>query len=59
MQSVERQIREASQGRVLAVDDVSFKVNKGETFGIIGANGSGKTTLLKLINGIIMPDEGE
>jgi ABC-type polysaccharide/polyol phosphate transport system ATPase subunit len=41
-----------------ALDDVSFKVKKGETFGIIGPNGSGKTTILKLISGIIQPTEG-
>jgi lipopolysaccharide transport system ATP-binding protein len=45
-------------GEFWAVDDISFKVRRGATLGIIGANGSGKTTLLKLINGIIMPDEG-
>src|SRR3989304_6754763 len=33
----------------LALDDVSFVVNRGETFGIIGPNGSGKSTLLKLM----------
>ena len=41
-----------------ALDDISFKVKRGETFGIIGPNGSGKTTILKLIAGIIQPTEG-
>lgn len=41
-----------------ALEDVSFIINKGETFGIIGYNGSGKTTLLKLISGILKPDSG-
>ena len=45
-------------GEFWALSDVSFKIKKGETLGIIGANGSGKTTLLKLLNGIFMPDKG-
>jgi lipopolysaccharide transport system ATP-binding protein len=42
-----------------AVDDVSFEVMQGETFGIIGPNGSGKSTLLKMLNGIFWPDKGK
>jgi ABC-type polysaccharide/polyol phosphate transport system ATPase subunit len=41
-----------------AVDGVSFTVNQGETFGIIGENGSGKSTLLKCIARILRPDRG-
>jgi len=43
----------------LALDDVSFSVKHGETFGIIGPNGSGKSTLLKLIARILRPTSGE
>jgi ABC-type polysaccharide/polyol phosphate transport system ATPase subunit len=41
-----------------AVNDVSFTVNRGETFGIIGENGSGKSTLLKCMARILRPDKG-
>jgi len=41
-----------------ALRNISFKVNKGESLGIIGRNGSGKTTLLRVIGGIFKPDEG-
>ncbi len=43
----------------LALDDVSFVVNHGETFGIIGPNGSGKSTLLKLMAKVLQPTKGE
>ena len=43
---------------VTAVDDVSFHVEKGQTFGLIGENGSGKSTLLKLVAGIAKPSSG-
>jgi len=43
----------------LALDDVTFNVNHGETLGIIGPNGSGKSTMLKLISRILQPTKGE
>lgn len=41
-----------------AVNDVSFEVSIGSTFGIIGSNGSGKSTLLKCIAGVLYPEKG-
>jgi ABC-2 type transport system ATP-binding protein len=41
-----------------AVDDISFRVEKGTIFGLLGPNGAGKTTLIRMITGIFNPDEG-
>ncbi len=41
-----------------ALDDVSFRVGKGEVAGIIGTNGSGKSTVLKIISGALIPTSG-
>jgi ABC-2 type transport system ATP-binding protein len=45
-------------GNIVAVDDVSFEVQKGETFGLLGPNGAGKTTTIKLLCGLLRPDTG-
>ncbi len=42
----------------LALNDISFDINKGEFFGIVGRNGSGKSTLLKCMAGVYTPDRG-
>ncbi len=45
-------------GDTIALDDVSFEVQKGETFGLLGPNGAGKTTTIKLLCGLLKPDSG-
>jgi branched-chain amino acid transport system ATP-binding protein len=45
-------------GDAQAISDVSFQVNEGEVFSIIGSNGSGKSTILKTISGLIHPSTG-
>ena len=46
-------------GELVAVDDVSFEVERGEIFGILGPNGSGKTTTVECLQGLRYPDGGE
>jgi lipopolysaccharide transport system ATP-binding protein len=41
-----------------ALRNVSFAVEPGEMFGVIGSNGSGKSTLLRILGGVMRPDEG-
>lgn len=46
-------------GKLLAVDHLSFKVEPGEIFGLVGPDGAGKTTSLRMLAGILTPNEGE
>ena len=47
-----------NKGKVLAVDDVSFSVEKGEIFGLIGPDGAGKSTVFRLLTTLLLPDKG-
>lgn len=44
--------------KVLAVDDVSFQVNSGEIFGLIGPDGAGKTSIFRMLTTLLLPDSG-
>jgi ABC-2 type transport system ATP-binding protein len=46
-------------GRLIALDGLSLKVCKGESYGLLGPNGSGKTTLIRILVGILKPTNGE
>src|SRR5260221_8864270 len=53
-----RRQRQKSRHLFTALQDISFRLESGQTVGVIGANGSGKSTLLKLIAGIYLPTVG-
>lgn len=44
--------------KVLAIDNLSFQVEKGEIFGFLGPNGAGKSTTIKILTGLIYPTSG-
>lgn len=46
-------------GDTIAVDHISFEVERGEIFGFLGPNGAGKTTTMRILTGLIRPDGGE
>jgi ABC-2 type transport system ATP-binding protein len=45
-------------GDLVAVDDLSFRVDRGEVVGFLGPNGAGKTTTMRMLTGTLEPDEG-
>jgi len=45
-------------GKLVALNDISFSVNEGETFGFLGPNGAGKTTTIRILTGITVPSGG-
>ena len=51
-------LRHREKETLVALDDVSLQINKGEAFGIIGSNGAGKSTLLKVMAKTLKPSDG-
>ena len=47
-----------SYGPIVAVDRVSFEVDRGEVLGFLGPNGAGKTTTMRMLTGTLQPDQG-
>ena len=45
-------------GSLTALNDISFSVGEGETFGFLGPNGAGKTTTIRILTGISRPTSG-
>jgi len=58
MKAIEASDLSKAYGRVLALEKVSFSVDKGEVIGLLGPNGAGKTTLMKILTGYLQPDAG-
>jgi len=51
-------VKTYNKGKVKAVNDVSFSVNEGELFGLIGADGAGKTSIFRILTTLLLPDSG-
>lgn len=47
-----------NRGKVKALDGLSFRVEEGELFGVIGPDGAGKSTLFRILTSLLLPDEG-
>lgn len=54
-----RQLFSSRKREVVAVDDISFRIEKGECVALVGPKGAGKSTILKLLSGILYPTSGE
>ncbi|AEB95921.1 daunorubicin resistance protein DrrA family ABC transporter ATP-binding protein [Metallosphaera cuprina] len=59
MYSIETRNLTKKYGDFVAVDRISFQVEKGEIFGLLGPNGAGKTTTIKMLTGLTPPTDGD
>ncbi len=58
MNAIEVKNVSKSYGKMMALDNVSFTVGKGEVFGLIGPDGAGKTTMFRILCSLLLPDNG-
>jgi sodium transport system ATP-binding protein len=58
VQHLTKTYEDLQRGRFIAVDGISFSVQKGEIFGLLGPNGAGKTTVLRMLSTVLQPTEG-
>lgn len=56
--TLDRITKTYDKGRVLAVKDASFSVEKGELFGLIGPDGAGKSSIFRILTTLLLPDQG-
>ena len=52
-------LTKAYDAKHVAVNNVTLTLPKGKIIGLLGPNGSGKTTLIKMLNGLLLPTEGD
>lgn len=57
--SLQNIVKTYDKGSVLAVDDVSFEVEQGELFGLIGPDGAGKTSIFRILTTVLLADSGQ
>ncbi len=58
-QGIKKDVVFSKTGKVVGVNDISFQVNEGEIFVLMGLSGSGKSTLIRLINRLLDPSDGQ
>ncbi len=58
VEEVSKYFKKKRKKPVKEVVNVSFKIEKGATFGVLGPNGSGKSTLIRMISTLLIPDQG-
>ena len=56
--TVKNIVKTYEKGKVLALDALSFEVEQGELFGLIGPDGAGKTSLFRILTTLLLPDSG-